>query len=94
MVESLYVVTYDVPNDRRRLRLAHLLEGYGERVQWSVFEVWLSERQLDRLLVRIRREVVEEEDSVRVYVLCAACREKRQFLGRGKPVDRPGVLVL
>jgi len=94
MTESLYVVSYDVPSDRRRLRLAHLLEGYGERVQYSVFEVWLNDRQLERLLRRIRREMDAEEDSVRVYALCGSCRERRLLLGQGKPVDKPGVVVL
>jgi CRISPR-associated protein Cas2 len=31
----LVVVTYDVPDDKRRLKLAKLLEGYGRRVQYS-----------------------------------------------------------
>ena len=36
--EQLWVVAYDSPNTRRRRKLAKLLEGYGERLQWSVFE--------------------------------------------------------
>lgn len=94
MAESLYVVTYDLPNGRRRQRVARLLEGYGERVQFSVFEVWLSEAQLRKLLRRIEREIVIEEDSVRIYALCGSCRERRQTLGQGKPTDPPGVLVV
>ena len=94
MAESLYLVTYDLPNDRRRLRLSRLLEGYGERVQYSVFEVWLNEGQLGKLLARIGRAIVAEEDSVRIYPLCAACRERRLLLGQGKPVEPPGVLVV
>ncbi|MBC7317262.1 MAG: CRISPR-associated endonuclease Cas2, partial [Chloroflexi bacterium] len=46
MARAFYVISYDIPNDRHRLRIAHLLEGYGERVQYSVFEVWLTEKQL------------------------------------------------
>ena len=87
MAESLYVVTYDLPSNRRRLRLARMLEGYGERVRYSVFEMWLSEAQLEKMLRRIGREIVAEEDSVRIYALCAACRERRRLLGQGKPVE-------
>lgn len=32
----LIVVSYDIPNDRRRTRLAHTLKDFGERVQYSV----------------------------------------------------------
>ena len=42
----LIVVSYDVPDDRRRTRLAHILKDFGERVQYSVFECRLDERAL------------------------------------------------
>ena len=80
----LVVVSYDIPDDRRRLRLAKVLEGYGERVQYSVFECNLTARQYDEL----RKEVVEvinnREDSVRVYHLCRACRESVEVIGCGE----------
>ena len=34
---NFYVIAYDIPNDRRRQKIADLLEGYGKRVQYSVF---------------------------------------------------------
>lgn len=34
-----FLIAYDVPDDRRRTRLATVLKGYGERVQYSVFMV-------------------------------------------------------
>ncbi len=33
------LVIYDIANQKRRLKLARLLEGYGKRVQRSCFEV-------------------------------------------------------
>lgn len=38
----LYLVVYDISCDRERGRTAAVLEGYGVRVQESVFEVRLS----------------------------------------------------
>lgn len=63
----LYVVTYDVVCDRRRRRVAALLEGYGRRVQYSVFECVLEDRQVRELVRRLGERVKREEDSVRVY---------------------------
>jgi len=40
--EQLWVVAYDSPNTKRRRKLAKLLEGYGERLQLSVFECRLQ----------------------------------------------------
>ena len=47
--ERLWVVAYDSPNNKRRRKLATLLEGYGERMQWSVFECRLHPDQLRRM---------------------------------------------
>jgi len=65
--DNLYVIAYDIPEDRRRTRLANLLKSYGERVQLSVFECWLSRAELEALKKRIREKVDLAEDSVRIY---------------------------
>jgi len=67
-------VAYDVSDDRRRLKVAQVLQGYLVRVQKSVFEGHLSERQLRRLQSRLARIVEPREDSVRIYRLCSGCR--------------------
>jgi CRISPR-associated endonuclease Cas2 len=50
-----YLVCYDVVLDRRRNKVAHILEGYGLRVQKSVFECVLTPDQSWRsLLIKTR----------------------------------------
>jgi CRISPR-associated protein Cas2 len=90
----LIVVSYDVPDDRRRTRLAHALKDFGERVQLSVFECLLEAEELERLRGRVLREIDAEEDSVRIYRLCESCREKVKILGRGERTEDPEVYVL
>jgi CRISPR-associated protein Cas2 len=63
------VISYDIPHDRRRARLATLLEGYGERVQYSVFECLLTKSQLKALRRRMLPLLELGEDSVRFYFL-------------------------
>ena len=41
----LYLITYDIADDRRREDVATLLSGYGPRVQLSVFECELRSRR-------------------------------------------------
>ena len=36
---SLYLIAYDISDNKRRVRLARELESWGLRVQHSVFEV-------------------------------------------------------
>ncbi|NER22910.1 MAG: CRISPR-associated endonuclease Cas2 [Symploca sp. SIO1B1] len=64
-----YVVAYDIPDDKRRKKVSDLLEGYGKRVQYSVFECQLSQVKIDELRSRLRQRVKLSEDSVRFYPL-------------------------
>jgi CRISPR-associated protein Cas2 len=43
------IVAYDIPDDRRRNAVAHILEGFGDRVQYSVFIVDATAAGLLRL---------------------------------------------
>jgi len=38
----IYLIAYDVEDDKQRLRISNLLEDYGVRVQRSVFECKLT----------------------------------------------------
>jgi len=64
---SLYVVTYDIANDNRRVKVANILKSYGERVQLSVFECWLSGSEFGRLKDKVRQQIELSVDSVRFY---------------------------
>lgn len=91
---AFYLIAYDVPDDKRRARVAKMLEALGERVQYSVFEAWLTASELQNLRKRLQRLLEEQEDSVRIYALCAACQARVAVLGHGKVTDRPGVVIL
>jgi CRISPR-associated protein Cas2 len=65
---ALRVITYDIADDRRRRRVAEILEAHAVRVQESVFEWRASERKLARLMVGLRA-LVTAEDSLRVYTI-------------------------
>jgi CRISPR-associated protein Cas2 len=90
----LILVSYDVPDDRRRTRLAHALKDFGDRVQYSVFECRLTGDPLAALHRRIEREIDPQEDSVRIYRLCLECEKKAEILGQGTPTEEPGVQIL
>lgn len=78
-----YAISYDIREDRRRLKVAKILKDFGDRVQLSVFEAILSAGDLERLKRRLARQVNPEEDSVRFYPLCAACVPRVEVLGQG-----------
>jgi len=91
---DFYVIVYDIAEDHRRLKIAKLLEQVGERVQHSVFEAWLTQDELQRLLRRIGKYIDPVEDSVRVYFLCASCRGKLRKIGQAVTTPPPGVRIV
>jgi len=83
----LYLITYDISIDKRRTKLAKLLEGFGQRVQYSVFECDMEERQVSQLYRRLTRLLRPAEgDSLRIYKLCTNCRSTVTIIGAGPPV--------
>ncbi len=73
-----YVVTYDIADNKRRKKLSDLLEGYGIRVNHSVFEIEINATKRERLIREIARKKLFDEtcDSLRFYHICQNCAEK------------------
>jgi CRISPR-associated protein Cas2 len=89
-----YVVAYDISDDKRRKKVADLLEGYGKRVQYSVFECVLAQSKYDELRLRLKERVNFSEDSVRFYPLSRHALSQVEVWG-GKPVTPlPGSTVI
>lgn len=78
------VVCYDIPDDKRRTSVAKTLEGYGYRVQKSVFECELSPVLYDKMKRRLENKMNAEEDSIRYYDLCQNCLSKITISGLGE----------
>jgi CRISPR-associated protein Cas2 len=71
-----YLICYDVVQDNRRNKVAHLLEGYGMRVQKSVFECVLTDKQYEMLTRKLDRYLKPEEDQLRFYPMSGHTRRK------------------
>ena len=90
----LYLVSYDIPDDKRRLKIAKILKDFGDRVQYSVFECLMNSELLDKMTKRLKRIVNEEEDSVRVYSLCGSCEKAIQIFGQGEVSEDKDVYII
>ena len=93
------LVAYDVSTTssegRRRLRrVARTCEDYGQRVQKSVFECSLDERQLVVLRSRLLDEIDLEEDNLRMYRFPGAFAESIEQYGRDPRIDFDGPLIV
>lgn len=90
----LALVVYDIPNDKRRRKLAKFLEGHGRRVQFSVFECFLDLNEM-RLLHRMVQERVEvEEDNVRFYWISSDALTRVMTIGSVEPEPPPSYYLV
>ncbi|GAB3214002.1 CRISPR-associated protein, Cas2 family [Marinactinospora thermotolerans DSM 45154] len=93
------LVTYDVstttPEGAQRLRrVAKLCEGYGLRVQKSVFEVVCSDADLVRLNDALHRIIDDTEDSIRIYRMNRGSFKAVEVLGAARRLPHDEALVL
>jgi len=70
-----HLISYDVRDPKRLRRVAKLLEGYGTRLQYSVFRCRLDELTLEKLHWELNK-VMEAEDDLLVMPLCNECAAK------------------
>ena len=95
----LILVTYDVSTAekagvRRLRRVAQACEDYGSRVQKSVFECQVGQKEWVLLRDRLLGEISLAEDSLRFYFLDEKAAGRIEHHGAGKPVDLSEPLIL
>jgi CRISPR-associated protein Cas2 len=93
------LVSYDVSTEtaagRRRLRrVAKICQGFGQRVQKSVFECSLDDKQYARLEHQLTREIDKEVDSLRIYRLREPREQYIHSYGVDNRTDFDGPLIL
>lgn len=89
-----YVVAYDVTCDKRRKKVSDLLEGYGRRVQYSVFECVLVTSKYKELRERLRKVVKLSEDKVRFYPLSQHTLPQVEVWGGPAVTNAPGSIII
>lgn len=94
----LVLVSYDVSTTdatgRRRLRnIAKACRDYGQRVQFSVFEVEVDPAQWTALKQRLVDLIDVERDSLRFYFLGGNWQRRIEHIGAKAATDLNGPLV-
>lgn len=63
-MRNRYIVTYDVSDPKRLHKTAKKMEGFGDRLQYSVFACDLSKKELVLLKAALMEIINEKEDRV------------------------------
>lgn len=82
-----YLVSYDIADDRRRVRMGKTLLNYGRRIQESVFWMELDENLYGEMADKIDG-LMEEADCLHIVPVCERCAGGVVAKGRAYvPVD-------
>lgn len=85
--------THDRHGERRLRRVAKIAEGYGMRVQYSVFELVLDPHEIPGLLHQLEHTIDHNQDNVRIYRLGSA--SPMASLGKARDLTKiRGPLIL
>lgn len=95
----LILVSYDVqvtsPGGARRLRrIAKACRDYGQRVQFSVFEIEVTPDQWVLLRARLLSDMDLARDSLRFYMLGTADKARIEHVGAKPATDFNGPLIV
>jgi CRISPR-associated protein Cas2 len=91
--KQFVVVVYDISHDRRRSRLHNALLDFGNPVQYSVFECWLTAWQAGQMQARIREVIRPRKEHVRWYFLCRTCAARVQTTHAGEITKTEGAII-
>ena len=95
----LVLVTYDVsvssPGGAKRLRrVAKTCQDFGQRVQFSVFEIEVDPAQWTALRARLEAIIDPKQDSLRYYFLGANWQRRVEHVGAKPADDLNGPLII
>lgn len=94
--ERLYIVTYDIADPKRWRRVFKIMNGYGEWLQYSVFQCRMSLQRQAELIFLLDGIIHHEQDHILLVDIGPADRVVPKVVSLGKdfqPVERAPVIV-
>ena len=96
-MRQTYLVCYDISDDKRLRKVFQIMRGWGDHLQYSVFECQFTEMDLVKCRAELSEVIHHDEDQVLFVCLGPAeGRGDRVITALGKPytnVDAPCIVV-
>lgn len=96
-MRNTFIVCYDISDDKRRAQAHKTLRGFGDHLQYSVFECQMNPADLARCRYQLGKAIHHQEDQVLFLDLGPAeGRGDRVITALGKPyspIDSPCIIV-
>ena len=96
-MRTTYLVCYDIADDRRLRKVFKLMRGFGDHLQYSIFECQFTPGNVIRCRTELARIIKHSEDQVLfVHLGPSEGRGDRVITALGLPytaVDSPCIIV-
>lgn len=75
------LLVYDIPDDRKRGKIANACLDYGlDRIQFSAFSGWLLPTQREELFLKVKKILGKKPGNIQLFPVCAEDWEKRKVI--------------
>ncbi len=82
------LLVYDIPDDRKRLKVADACLDYGlDRIQFSAFLGWLLPTQQEELFLKVKKILGKKPGNIQMFPLCAEDWRKRRCIDQSGRQD-------
>ncbi len=92
-MSRMWMVAYDISDDRIRDQVREILKDSGNRVQYSIFECRLRDRD-QATLQKTLAGLIDKCDSIRWYPFCVWCGQRIIVQGQGNRSEFPDYFLL
>ncbi|MCX7817531.1 MAG: CRISPR-associated endonuclease Cas2 [Syntrophales bacterium] len=82
------VITYDITDPKRLVKLNKFLKDYGLNTQKSVFECDIDDVAIKKIKDYCKKNLDLKSDSVRIYKICKGCMNRVIIVGKGVKVTQ------
>ena len=89
----MYIICYDIQDNKLRTRIAKLLLSHGERIQKSVFACAITERQVNQLMIRLEDILQGKNDILHIYRLGADSVRMFGKQGQQMPMQSKTIII-
>lgn len=93
-MDERVIIAYDVSDDRRRYHLCKALERYGVRIQYSVFELAISRKELYKLVDDLNGIIDNSADRLFILPLCEGCHAAMGCYGNMTSYEPEPTLII
>jgi CRISPR-associated protein Cas2 len=79
--KNWYVICYDITEQKRWRKVYKRLEGYGRRLQYSIFRCRLTKTEVEKLRWELEKDL-SKDDKLLILNVCERCESKTVSLNR------------